>query len=346
MKKLSAAAHEYLNDPALIAQRDLWFDRLRDLFDGKENAYNQKKVFTIHGIAPRPADESEMYTNPENWIIDCLELMLVHKPADMEGFSPVCVEYPPYGVHYIDKMLGTNVRFYAGQWNADYLTAPIGSLEMPDLDKDETWQLSKRAAMAFLEADVKYPLFGLPTLASPLNILLNLYGQEALVAMYDDEDAVRHDLDVINTLICTLHKWYLDNIPMQQLQPVVSWERTQPPGQGQLCGCTTQLLGTDMYKEFIAPLDEAILAQYPRGGMIHLCGAHAQHMETFRDMKNLRAVQLHDRAAEDLALYLEKLRKDQIVYVNTCAGMTAEKAIEISGGERIVIVEYSPAADK
>ena len=34
MKKLSAEAHAYLNDAALIAERDTWFDRMRDLFDG------------------------------------------------------------------------------------------------------------------------------------------------------------------------------------------------------------------------------------------------------------------------------------------------------------------------
>ena len=217
---------------------------------------------------------------------------------------------------------------------------------MPDLDKDETWQISKRAVNAFLEADVKLPLFGLPTLASPLNILLNLYGQEALIAMYEDEDAVRHDLDVINTLIRTLHRWYIDNIPKNQLQPVLSWCRTQPPGYGQLCGCTTQLLSGAMYKDFIAELDDALLGEYENGGMIHLCGSHAQHIETFRNMKNLRSIQLNDRAAEDLSLYLDGLRSDQIIYVNPCAEMPVEKIIDISKGERIVLVKNCASPDK
>ncbi len=346
MKKLSAEAHAYLNDASLIAERDTWFARMSDLFDGKENDYNAKKVFTLHGIVPRPRDNSYLYTDPEDWVTDCLELMLTQRGTRPDGFTPVCVEYPPYGVHYIDKMLGAKVYFHCGQWNADYLTSPIGSLEMPDLDKDETWQLSKRAAKAFLDADVKLPLFGLPTLSSALNILLNLYGQEALIAMYEDEDAVRHDLDVINTLIRTLHRWYIDNIPKEQLQPVISWARTQPPGYGQLCGCTTQLLGAELYREFIADLDDAILGEYENGGMIHLCGSHAQHMETFRNMKNLRSLQLNDRAAEDLALYLEGLRDDQILYVNPCEGMPVEKILDISKGERIVLVKSMPSPDK
>lgn len=346
MKKLSAEAHAYLNDKSLIAERDMWFGRMSALFDGAENEYNSRKVFTLHGIVPRPKDNAYLYTDPEDWVIDCLELMLMSKGSQPEGFTPVCVEYPPYGVHYIDKMLGANVYHHAGQWNADYLKTPIGALEMPDLDKDETWQLSKRAVQAFLDADVKLPLFGLPTLSSALNILLNLYGQEALIAMYEDEDAVRHDLDVINTLIRTLHRWYINNIPKEQLQPVISWARTQPPGYGQLCGCTTQLIGTSLYREFIAELDNDLLGEYEHGGMIHLCGAHTQHMETFRNMKNLRSLQLNDRAAEDLALYLEGLRDDQILYVNPCPGMPVEKIMEISGGERIVLVKSCPSPDK
>lgn len=346
MKKLSAEAHAYLNDAALIAERDAWFSRMSDLFDGKENEYNAKKVFTLHGIVPRPRDNSYLYTDPEDWVTDCLELMLTQRGAPVEGFTPVCVEYPPYGVHYIDKMLGAMVYYHCGQWNADYLKTPIGSLEMPDLDRDETWQLSRRAVKAFLDADVKLPLFGLPTLSSALNILLNLYGQEALIAMYEDEEAVRRDLEVINTLIRTLHRWYIDNIPKEQLQPVISWARTQPPGYGQLCGCTTQLVSGDMYREFIAELDDAVLGEYEHGGMIHLCGSHAQHIETFRNMKNLRSLQLNDRAAEDLALYLEGLREDQIIYVNPCAGMPVERIVELSKGERVVLVKSCDAPDK
>ena len=344
MKKLSPEAYRYLNDETLIAERDLWFDRMSDLYNGKDNEYLRHKVFTLHGMVAQHS--SDLYLDPENWMMESLELALTKRTTLTDGFTPICVEYPPYGVHYIDKMLGANVYFYEGQWNADYLKTPIGSLEMPDLDHDETWQMSKRAANAFLSADVKLPLFGMPTLSSALNILINLYGSEALIAMYEDEDAVRHDLNVINTLIRKLHRWYIDHIPKQQLQPVISWERTQPPGYGQLCGCTTQLLGKDLYREFIADLDNELLGEYEHGGMIHLCGAHTQHMETFRNMKNLRSLQLNDRAAEDLALYLEGLRADQILYVSPCRTMPVEKIMDISKGERVVLVSHIAAPDK
>ena len=71
--------------------------------------------------------------------------------------------------------------------------------------------------------------------------------------------------------------------------------------------------------------------------MIHLCGSHAQHIENFRNMKSLRAVQVNDRAAEDLELYFKGLRDDQILYLCPCPGMTIERAMEITGGRRLVI---------
>ncbi len=346
MKQLSLQARSYLNDEALLAERDQWFDRMSDLFNGKDNEYLRRKILTLHGKVAKSKHGSDPYSDPETWMLESLELTLTQRTALADGFTPICVEYRPYGVHYIDKMFGANVYYYEGQWNADYLKTPIGSLEMPDLDHDETWQLSKRAANAFLSADVKLPLFGMPILSSVLNILVNLYGSEALIAMYEDEDAVRHDLNVINTLIRKLHRWYIDHIPKQQLQLAISWARTQPPGYGQLCGCTTQLLGTDLYREFIADLDNELLGEYEHGGMIHLCGSHTQHIETFRNMKNLRSLQLNDRAAEDLALYLEGLRKDQILYVNPCENMPVEKIVDVSKGERVVLVAACAAPDR
>lgn len=331
--------HSILNDAGRIARRDEWFSRMSDLFCGRPNDYNRSKVFTLYGFVPRPQDADLAYTDPERWVEACLSLAAALPECTDDRFAPLCVEYPIFGVHFIDRILGARVFFKDGQWNADYLKTPVGELRAPDLETDETWALARRAALAFLDADVKLPLFGMPTLSSALNILVNLYGEEALYAMVDDEEAAAHDLEVINTLIRTLHRWYRENIPAQQLQPVISWIRTQPPEFGQLCGCTTHLLSGAMYEEMVAPLDDALLGDYPNGGMIHLCGRHTQHISTFRKMKHLRALQLNDRAAADLKAYLDGLRDDQIIYLNPCREMSTEEAIRISGGERIVLCE-------
>ena len=93
-----------------------------------------------------------------------------------------------------------------------------------------------------------------------------------------------------------------------------------------------------MYDEFIAPLDDELLSVYPNGGMIHLCGVHTQHIPTWRGMESVRAIQVNDRASEDLEIYFNELRDDQIIYLNPIATMTVERAMEITGGRRIVFV--------
>ena len=97
------------------------------------------------------------------------------------------------------------------------------------------------------------------------------------------------------------------------------------------------LVSKELYDEFIAPCDEAVLNVYPNPGMIHLCGGHTQHIETFRNMKSLHAVQLNDRAAGDLKYYFEGLRDDQVIYLDPCKEMSAEEAMRITDGRRLVL---------
>ncbi|MBQ3168285.1 MAG: hypothetical protein IJB99_00845, partial [Clostridia bacterium] len=118
MKALTPYAHRILNDEAAIQKRDLWFSRLQNLFDGKKDAFNEKHIYTVSGICPRPADPFLPYTHPEDWVIECLELLALAPKTQSNRFVPPCVEYPIYGVHFIDKMFGADVFFKDGQWNA------------------------------------------------------------------------------------------------------------------------------------------------------------------------------------------------------------------------------------
>ena len=399
---ISDYAHRVLNDPALIEERDMWFGRLDDLFEGRPDAYNSRCAFTLLGreFAPQGYNEATWaappdslkrdfarimdslpligpeagqrrleyfrdilagsrvmgsgdgacvcyeplsYAQPERWIEESLENMALAPRCADNRFAPVIISNNFYGVHFIDRIFGARVYYKAGQWNADYLKTPVGELRMPDLETDETWALARRAAMAFVEADVALPLFGTPILSSALNILINLYGQNGLIAMLEDEDAARHDLETINALIRALPAWYREHIPLSQLQGTVTSTRTQPPGSGQLCGCTCQLLSGPLYREFIMPLDDALLGDYPHGGMIHLCGAHAQHIPAFREMRHLRALQLNDRACADLEAYLTGLREDQVLYYCPCPEMPLEKALALAGGRRLVVIGLDEA---
>lgn len=339
---LSEKARRILNDPNRIARRDIWFQRLSRLFDGAPDAFLNEHVMTVGGIVGRCSSFDKPYEDPKGCVLEYLEnlaLQLENETEEPNRFVPPCVEYPAYMVHFIDKLLGADVYYKDGQWNARYLDHEVGALMKPDLENNKTWMDARLAASTFVEQGVQLPLFGQPTLSSALNIAVNLYGQEVLLAMLIDPEAVEHDLSIIQDTIETTHKWYINHVPVKQLQPVISWSRTQPPGYGQLCGCTTQLISKETYDTFLRDRDNRLLGLYPHGGMIHLCGAHTQHLPTFASMSNLRAIQVNDRAALDLEEYFYGLREDQIIYVNPFAEMPVAKIMEITKGERVVICD-------
>lgn len=332
---MNAKTRSILTDERLVDYQNHWFGRLEALF-----GQNASPPITLRGIHGEAADPTLIYRNPEQWMEEALENLASQIPAcpSHQDFVPFCVESALYGVHFVDRIFGAEVFFQDGQWYNHYLDQEVGMLEKPNLEENETWKLAREVALAFLAQETTVPLFGLPTLASPLNISVNLFGEEMLAAMLTDPTEARHDLQVINDVLTEIHQWYLRHIPLHRLQPVISWARTQPPGYGQICGCTTQLVSASLYEELLYPLDSRLLGVYPKGGMIHLCGSHGHLIPHFARMEHLKCVQLNDRAAEDLALYAEGLREDQVIYLNPCEKMPAEEGLRIASGRRLVIV--------
>jgi hypothetical protein len=330
-----------LTDPKYVQARDAHLARLATIFDGQASG----EPFYLKGVtgtAPyRPVKQ------PVRWVDACLADLAdrVENLLDEETFRPLVIQTNPFGVHFVDRIFGAHVFAAENNWWADTLDQPIGRLEAPDLATNETWRLAQTMAETFLASGATVPFFSLPTIASALNIAVNLFGENFLMSMLDETAEALHDLQVINTLLCDLHRWYQEHIPSAQLQPVIAAQRTQPPGYGQLCGCTTHLISGETYRDLVAPLDDQLLATYKHGGMIHLCGAHTQHIPVWREMASLRAVQLNDRAAEDLEVYLQELRDDQIIYVLPNNSMTVERILRITGGNRVVIIGEAPTSD-
>lgn len=368
---LNPSARAVLSDPELCGLRNAWFRRLRDIASEKP----AMAPVRLNGIWAQSVVDP--YTEPERWVEEGLNWLAGQAPRlrDEGGFRPPLIEFELYGVHFIDRLLGAHVFDLAASrectphgdetgdlsalkqqmrstarpdkppernWQVHVLDQPVGQLRTPDLRRDATWDLARRVVDAFLAAEVTLPLFGLPVIASPLNVAVNLYGQEFLFALFENPAGARHDLEVINDLLCRLHRWYRRRLPARQLQSVVAGGRAQPPGCGQLCGCTTHVLSAELYTEFIAPLDAALLAVYPHGGLIHLCGHHTQHLPTWRAMSALRAVQLNDTAADDFETYWHGLRDDQVIYFSPTARVSSADALRISGGRRLVLVEDWP----
>jgi hypothetical protein len=339
---VNAQSLHALTDPELLAARHAWERRLQDLFDGRL----ADTPFYLQGISC--SGKTDMYDDPARRAREALEEIAEQagKVKDPKVFRPPTVSSGVHGVHFVDRIFGAKVYELHGEegnWQAEYLASPVGTLETPDLEADPTWQALAEFARTFTAGGVTVPVFQLPTIASVLNIALNLYGQRLLEAMMADPSAARRDLEVINAVLLYMHDWYRANIPTDLLQHVASTGRHQPPGHGQICGCSTHLLSGDQYREFIAAHDDAILSRYPKGGMIHLCGCHTQHIGAWREMRSLKAIQLNDRAAEDLEIYLQEI-PEKVYYVNPCEGMPLERVERLARTHKIVVVA-EPAAE-
>lgn len=335
-----------LCEQELINSREKHFLRLEKLYDGA----GQDKVFVLSGVGGKPP-HADPYVEPEIWVDMKLDSLAEQKDflLDQEVFRPLIMECWLYGVHFTDKVFGANVYQKYGQWWSEGLSNKIGELPEPDLEKNETWLKAKALTMAMINAGATVPLITTQVLDSPLNHTFNIYKNELLVSFYENPKGVKRDLEIVTDILCEMHKWFLGIIPEQQFQPVAASGRCQPRGYGQICGCATQLVSPEIYNEFIAPLDEKVFSLYKNGGMIHLCGAHAQHIKTWREMKRLKAIQVNDRASQDLQLYYEGLRDDQIIYFTTAREEAIERAIEITSGQRLVIgsnLEKAPMCKK
>jgi len=315
-----------------VEARHAWERRIADPFESP--------VY-LQGIVT--SGTTDMYHDPAKRLHETLNRLALRAEAwnDDTVFRPLCVNAYLHGVHFVDKVFGAEVYELDGEeenWQNHYLDTPVGELTRPDLDSNPTWTAAKRFAEAFVDSGVTVPVLMLPTIASALNGGLNLYGQKLLLAMMIDPVSARHDLEVINGVLIEMHDWYRSNVPEDLLRQVCCGSRYQPPGCGQICGCSTQLVSQDQYRTFVADLDEAVLSRYPNGGMIHLCGAHTQHIPIWRDMNSLRAIQVNDRAAEDLEIYLAQM-PNKVYYVNPCDGMPLARVEALAKDHKIIIVD-------
>ena len=329
---------DILNDAELLEQKKRYMQRLDSVFHlekAKEQETFRLNVCLGNSVV-------DMYREPENWVESCLEdLALQYKTMRRNSqYCPLILMGKPYSVHFTDRIFGSEVFFNerSGEWYNKNIGRKVGTLKNVDLETDETWNLAQRITWAFKNTGVKGIYFSMATISSPLNTLINLYGSGVLMDMLLEPEAVRHDLEVITQTQEAMHFWYEKQIEEDQLQCTTAVIRLQPPGYSQLCGCSTQLISPDLYDSLIRPYDERILKAHSNGGMIHLCGSHLQHLEIFKTMKSLRALQLNDQAADDLEKYAAILRTDQVLYVRPTNKMPLERIEEICAGRPAIIV--------
>ncbi len=330
-----------LRDPEYVALRDKHFARMEDVFANRDEV---EECFVLYGetksIEVEPLSDDDIQAKIELALddlagrVECLR--------DPKVFRPVILEIGLCGVHFLDRMFHKHVLDEGKVWQNMRLKTPIGQLQPVDLATDPLWAQARQCAERAVAMNTTVPLMTPPCLSSPLNVILNLYGADVYFAMLEDPAAVRHDLAAIHELVLTTRKWFIDLVPHMQYQGAAAIVRAQPPGYGQIDGCSTQMISPELYDEMIAPLDAEILGQYPNGGQIHLCGAHTQHCPTWAKMPQVRSVQLCAGPNLEVDVYFNELRDDQMIYIGPTKDLSMDRILDVTGGQRIILADNIP----
>ena len=315
--------------------------RVAALYDGRATdgpvAIEGRMAGRNHGLWG--TNEIDMLREPDAWLADALADIREHaaEAADPRTFRPMVIELDAFGTHYIDALFGARVGFVEGQVWSDQLACDLEDLAEPLLDENEVFHASLRLARRAVELTEGRFFISNPVLSCPANIGINLFGERLLEALAVRPEAARRALRIVTNVIKRCMAAFAEAIPFDQRVNTVGCNRYAPPGFGFIDGCATQLVSAEHYAGFFAPVDAELLAFHPRGGMIHLCGAHEQHIPAWRAMQALRSVQLNDRAADDFEAYFRGLREDQIVYIGPTAAMPLARILDISAARRVVL---------
>jgi hypothetical protein len=208
---------------------------------------------------------------------------------------------------------------------------------MPDIEHSDTLNKSLRLTELVVQAIEDPIVIAAPVLSCPINIGINLFGERLFEELEDDPDGVDHALRIITDVILKCFEAFNNITPGKfRRNSVANW-RYMPEGFGFIDGCATQMISPRHYDRFFAHLDQELLRAMPNGGMIHLCGASAQHMPAWKNMPEMRALQLNDRATDDFELYWNGSREDQILYVDPTEKYPVERILDITKGKRVVI---------
>lgn len=327
-----------LNDPALLETREYHMDRITRLYAGER----LDRPVILREFVPRTGIEPRL--EPEAWVEAAYNDLAAHAEllADRKIFTPPSPIGWIYGVHFTDAVFGCRILFRDGNWWSRPLENEIGELPVPDLEKNEVWQAAKRLTLAQVESGAALPFVTTQVLGGPWNQLYNVYKERVLYAFFDDPAGLRRDLGVMTDVLEEMHRWFQSVIPADRFQPVLPHGRCQPRGFGQMCGCCTHLLSAGLYADFVREFDERIIRLYPNGVMLHLCGGHTQHLPVWREMPGVRALQLNDRATDDLELYYAGTRPDQMLYVYPTGTYPVPRIGEVTEGFRRTVLSIQP----
>lgn len=184
----------------------------------------------------------------------------------------------PYGHYFSPALFGCEIVCPEDQAIAnlplDADMDDMARLEVPDFDKSPVIQ------QAFAEAEVLRKEYGFchgaVGMGSPLNIAVNVYGEQFLTACAMEPEIAQHVLRVIAE---TMFKLYREVCAV--IEPEAYPLENIPFGLG---NCPAIMLSPSMYREVVLPVDKIVRAWAGDTFGIHHCGVFDRYIEIYQEL--------------------------------------------------------------
>ena len=265
----------------------------------------------------------------------------IERYKDPVTWRPFALSLGRYDLHFASAVMGCPV-FHKGDgpvwWTSlSKLGMRLEDFRSPDLDENAIFQEMLGISKFVVEATEGRVPVEIPYVSEPLVAAVDMFSEDFLACLAREPDLAGQVLDRISATILEMRRRFFEAVPGAPVYAHGFFSRMMPRGYTLLYGCTTQLISGEMYREHIRCRDRDLFTCHARGGCIHLCGTHTQHIDAWRDMPEVKSLQLNDAANDDLEEYWRNLRPDQFVILVPSERMTAESALEVTGGRRLVI---------
>lgn len=284
-----------------------WHDFLYDRFDGD--------IFTPY----RPRISQPNVTLPEvniNDAIEDYEQMLV---SQMQMVScalnsrnqNLCVR-ANYGTGILSSLFGAEIFVMPRETNTLPTTRAFNDTDhireivergMPDLNGGfghKVFEFGELCAELFR----KYPKIHRcvevyhPDTQGPLDICELLWGCEMFYTMYEEPELVHAMMNLLtDTYTAFLKKWY--EIFPSNSEMNVHWSNLRHRGTILLRDDSAMNLSPELYKEFAAPYDGALLERFD-GGAVHFCGRGDHYIETLSNLPKLYGINMSQPELNDM----------------------------------------------
>ncbi len=317
-----------------------WKDFLYDRFEGDIFFPRRKKVsprgFTLPGV-----NINDAIADYEQMLISQLQSVSYALTTPNQN---LCVR-ANYGTGILSSLFGAEIFVMPREMNTLPTTRAVGDTErirelaergIPDLNGGfgrQVFEFGELCAEVFR----KYPNIHRyvdvyhPDTQGPLDICELLWGCDMFIAMYEEPELVHAMMSLLtDTYTAFLKKWF--EIFPKGSEMNVHWSALRHRGTILLRDDSAMNLSPELYREFAAPYDFALLDRFD-GGAVHFCGRGDHYIETLCSHPKLYGINMSQPELNDMET-IWKNTVDRGIKMLMFPRGWAEKDVSRPGGYR------------